>query len=113
MACFFIRSTISSGSRATDARRGESEADAARRIVEEEVAAFLQERAERAAVPALARLRGHFESVRAQALADAGGDAEKATRLLINRLLHDPTRLLREIAGRGGDADLELTRLRT
>ena len=96
---------------ARDGRKArESEADAARRIIEEEVAAFLQERAERAAVPALARLRGHFESVRAQALADAGGDAEKATRLLINRLLHDPTRLLREIAGRGGDADLELTR---
>ena len=96
---------------ARDGRKArESEADAARRIIEEEVSAFLQERAERAAVPALARLRSHFESVRAQALADAGGDAEKATRLLINRLLHDPTRLLREIAGRGDDADLELTR---
>ena len=76
---------------ARDGRKArESEADAARRIIEEEVSAFLQERAERAAVPALARLRGHFESVRAQALVDAGGDAEKATRLLVNRLLHDP-----------------------
>ena len=84
----------------------------AQRIVVEEVAAFLRERAERAAVPALARLRAHFEHVRAQALADAGGDADKATRLLINRLLHDPIRRLREIAGRCGEDEAELERVR-
>jgi glutamyl-tRNA reductase len=89
----------------------ESEVEVARRIIDEEVAAFLLTRAERAAVPALARLRGHFETVRAQALVDAGGDAEKATRLLVNRLLHDPIRRLREIAGRGRDADGELSRI--
>jgi glutamyl-tRNA reductase len=89
----------------------ESEVDVARRIIDEEVAAFLLTRAERAAVPALARLRGHFESVRAQALADGGGDAEKATRLLINRLLHDPIRRLREIARRGEDPKGELSRI--
>lgn len=83
----------------------------ARRIVAGEVAAFLRERSERAAVPALARLRSHFEGVRAQALADAGGDADKATRLLINRLLHDPIRRLREIAGRRGEDETELERV--
>jgi glutamyl-tRNA reductase len=88
----------------------EGEVETARRIVDEEVTAFLLARAERAAVPALTRLRSRFESARAQALADAGGDAEKATRLLVNRLLHDPITRLREIAGRGDDADRELSR---
>jgi glutamyl-tRNA reductase len=88
----------------------ENEVGTARRIVEEEVAAFMLTRAERAAIPALARLRTRFESARAQALADAGGDAEKATRLLVNRLLHNPITRLREVARRSGDADRELSR---
>jgi glutamyl-tRNA reductase len=97
---------------ARDGRKArESELNVARRIIDEEVAAFLLTRAERAAVPALARLRSHFESVRAQALADGGDDAEKATRLLINRLLHDPIRRLREIARRGEDPKGELSRI--
>ena len=42
------------------------------------------------------------------ALFVAGGDAEKATRLLVNRLLHDPTRRLRQMAGgRRDEAELE------
>ena len=69
----------------------ESEAEIAARIVTEEVEGFLRGRAERAAVPALNELRGHFEDVREQVLAEAGGDAEKATRLLVNRLLHEPS----------------------
>lgn len=85
------------------ARQGAVEA--AWRMVDDAVAAFLAERSERAAVPVLGRLRGHFEAVRRQALADAHGDAEKATHLLINRLLHGPSRRLREIAG-GGDGEL-------
>ena len=88
----------------------ENEVGTARRIVQAEVTAFMLARAERAAVPALARLRTHFERARAQALADAGGDAEKATRLLVNRLLHGPIARLREVARRGGDADRELSR---
>ena len=97
---------------ARDGRKArESEVEVARRIIDEEVAAFLLTRAERAAVSTLARLRGHFESVRARALADAGGDADKATRLLVNRLLHDPIRRLREIARHGEDADGELARV--
>lgn len=76
----------------------EAEARAAWRIIDAEVAAFLHGRAERKAAPALTRLRAHFEEVRAGALADAGGDAERATRLLINRLLHGPSRALRALA---------------
>ena len=90
------------------ARQGAVES--ARRIVDEEVRAFLSARAERAAVPALARLRKHFEAARLQALADAGNDAEKATRLLVNRLLHEPITRLRKIAGRKNGDDLELSR---
>jgi len=86
----------------------ESAVEAARRIVDEAAALFLQERAERAAIPALERLRGHFEAVRLQALGDAGGDADKATRLLVNRLLHDPMQRLRHIAGQDERAREEL-----
>jgi glutamyl-tRNA reductase len=50
----------------------------------------------------LAALHGHFEAVREQALRDAGGDAEKATQLLIKRLLHRPAATLRALAVRQG-----------
>lgn len=76
----------------------ESEARTAWRIIDAEVAAFLHGRAERAAAPALTRLRAHFEMLRAGVLADAGGDAERATRLLVNRLLHGPSRAMRALA---------------
>lgn len=78
----------------------EATVEAAWRIVGEAVAAFTRERAERAAVPALLRLREHFEAVRRRAVVDAGGDAERATRLLVNRLLHGPSLRLRRIAAR-------------
>lgn len=76
----------------------ESEVGRAMEIINAEVALFMRGRAERAATPALSLLRAHFEKVRGDALADAGGDAEKATHLLINRLLHDPSKAMREIA---------------
>ena len=79
----------------------ESEAQGAMGIVDREVDAYLGDRAERAAVPALSGLRGHFEDVRDSALADSGGDAEKATRLLVSRLLHGPSRAMREMAAEG------------
>jgi len=86
----------------------EGEADAARRIVEDELGKFLRNRAERAAIPAVTALRGRFEAARLQALEDAGGDAEKATRLLVNRLLHSPSEALRRLAGsEAGEEDLE------
>lgn len=85
----------------------EAEAKAAWRIVDDEVAAFLHGRAEREAGPALSRLRSHFQEVREQVLKDAGDDAERATRLLINRLLHGPSRAMREIARRSPDGETE------
>ncbi|MCR4377671.1 MAG: glutamyl-tRNA reductase [Rhodospirillales bacterium] len=76
----------------------EQEAALARDIIAGEAAAFLHNRAERAAVPALTRLHARFELERRQAVLDAGGDAEKATRLLVGRLLHRPSEAMRRIA---------------
>jgi len=84
------------------------EAEAGRRIVADAVAAFMASRAQRAAVPALTQFRTWAEEVRGQALAEAGGDAEKATRLLLGRLLHDPTVALRHAAESGGTDLIQL-----
>ncbi|MEE8189019.1 MAG: glutamyl-tRNA reductase [Kiloniellales bacterium] len=78
----------------------EAAADAARGILGEELAAFLRLRAERSAVPAVAALRQRFEAVRQEVLADGRLSAEDATRLLVNRLLHDPSEVLRAAAGK-------------
>lgn len=68
-------------------------------IVDQEVATFLRRRDESAGVPPLMALRRHFERVRAEALEAAGpDDAEEATRLLVNKLLHDPAEMLRAMA---------------
>ena len=89
----------------------ETAAAAATALVDEGIAAFLADRAERLAVPILTMLRGRFEAQRQAALLDAGGDADKATRLLINRLLHAPTRALRRLATDAGDPEGEVARL--
>jgi glutamyl-tRNA reductase len=86
------------------ASRGAAAADAWA-IVEQEMAAFARGRAERDAVPAVTALRQHFEAVRAQVLRQADGDAARATELLVNRLLHDPSEVLRQIAA-GENADV-------
>lgn len=70
-------------------------------IVGAEVQAFLRGRAERSAVPAIQALRQHVEELRLHALAEAGGDAERATQLLVGRLLHAPSEAMREIAAAG------------
>jgi glutamyl-tRNA reductase len=80
----------------------ENEADKASRIVDAELKAFLRSRAERAATPTLGDLRSHFESTRQGVLKEAGDDADKATRLLINRLLHNPSEVIRSEAADGG-----------
>jgi len=76
----------------------ELELHQAHQIIEQEVLSFSNTRAERTAVPALTRLRTHFENERQQALIDGGGDAEKSTRLLVGRLLHGPSEALRQSA---------------
>jgi len=79
-------------------------AEEARRIVADEVAAFGRDQAERSAAPALTWLRTHFEDERQKALRDAGGDAERATELLIGRLLHRPSQAMRLLAAQDDSA---------
>jgi len=75
-------------------------------IVDAELQSFSRERAGRSAGPAITALRRHFEEHRARVLVEAGGDAARATELLINRLLHDPSEALRRQAGgTGGDPE--------
>jgi glutamyl-tRNA reductase len=72
--------------------------EAARRILDDELAAFLRSRAERDAVPAIVALRRHFERMREAVLEQPGLDAAEATRRLVNRLLHSPSEALRRAA---------------
>jgi glutamyl-tRNA reductase len=74
-------------------------ADPAWAIVEAEVAAFAAGATARQAVPAVVALRRHFETVRDQVVAEnPGADAAAVARLLVNRLLHAPSAVLRELA---------------
>jgi glutamyl-tRNA reductase len=90
----------------------ETAAAEARAVLEDELAAFDRRQAERAAVPAVTALRGHFQAIRAALLRDQPGlDAEAATRLLVNRLLHAPSEVLRALASSTDHAAAEaLTR---
>jgi glutamyl-tRNA reductase len=75
-------------------------------ILEAELEDFAARRAARRAVPAVVALRAHVEALRQAALTEAGGDAEAATRLLANRLLHDPSEVLRGMmAAMPGEAE--------
>ncbi len=76
----------------------EATSDAARRILDEELSAFLRDQAERDAVPAVVALRHRFEVARESVLAESDLDAAEATRRLINRLLHGPSEALRRAA---------------
>lgn len=84
-------------------REGRSRAAAeARAMVLEEVAAFALAEGRRAAAPTVAALRAHFEEVRRRLLEENPGiSAEQATRLLVNRLLNEPSRLLGDLAAAG------------
>jgi glutamyl-tRNA reductase len=87
--------------RAAIAGRSAREAAAAEAwiVLEDELAAFHRRQTERAAVPVVTALRGHFDAARAALLRDQPGlDAEAATRLLVNRLLHAPSEVLRALA---------------
>ena len=80
-------------------------------IVSEEVAVFLRDRAERGAVPAVRALREHFEEARRAVLADPRLGPEDATRLLITRLLHQPSESLRQAAAETPEGAEELDRM--
>ncbi len=84
----------------------EMEAEAGRVIISAEVVAFQNWWAGRAAVPTVKLLRQHAERLREEALVDSDGTAEKATRLLISRLLHEPSIALRHAAS-GAIGELE------
>lgn len=70
-------------------------------LVDEAVAAYCRDCAERGAAPMVAALRAHFETERRRLLDERPDlNAEAATRLLINRLLHRPSEAMRAAAGR-------------
>ena len=67
-------------------------------VVEEELGRFCRGQAERNAAPSVVALRRHFEAMRRSVLEGGTLDAEAATRLLVNKLLHDPSEVLRRTA---------------
>lgn len=77
----------------------EKEAQNASAILEKELSAFLRGRDERAGAGLVNALRSRFEEERKAVLAVHPNDVEKATHLLINRLLHTPSETLRAMAG--------------
>lgn len=84
------------------------------KIVDDEVAAFTQGLAAAGGDGSIVALRQHFDEVRRQVLAETGGNAEAATRLLVNKLLHTPSAALRALAAEGnrqGAAEELLCRL--
>jgi glutamyl-tRNA reductase len=92
--------------RAALAGRAERQAasSAAWAIVDAELAAHAEREASRRAVPAVVALRRHVDRLRDEALAE-GGDAAAVTRRLVNRLLHDPSEVLRQLAGAEADTN--------
>lgn len=96
---------------ARDGKFGRHEqAQEAARMVDERVVSFQKSLAAQEGIPGLVALRQHFEDVRRHVVEQhANADAEEATRLLINHLLHSPSKVLREVAAQGGVADLRDT----
>lgn len=69
------------------------------KIIDEEVVSWGRNLAGRDAAPAIIALRSQFEAVREELLAsDPGATAEEATRMLVNRLLHQPSSAMRQLA---------------
>jgi glutamyl-tRNA reductase len=75
-------------------------------IVDREVERWRAGRNIEAVVPTLVALRKRFDLVREEILVSQPEiDAHEATRLLVNRLLHAPTRVLRDLAEQGAGKD--------
>jgi glutamyl-tRNA reductase len=81
----------------------EQAARAAWAVLDDELQGFLRGRAARVAVPAIVALRQRFEETRDAVLAESHGDADAATRLLIHRLLHAPSEVLKSVAAEGAE----------
>lgn len=79
-------------------------------ILAEELDSFSREGQLGSTDSPLVALRRHCEDLRAEVLADGKLDAEAATRLLLNRLLHAPTRTLREMSAESSAAQAEAER---
>lgn len=87
-----------------------AEAAEAAAMLENAVSEWRRSLAEREGVPGLVALREHFERLREEVLARyPSAGPEEITRLLVNRLLHEPSEGLRGIAGHGEAADLRDT----
>lgn len=91
---------------------GRAGRDAAQRaawaLIDEAAAGYLRDCAGRGAAPAVTALRARFETERQRLLEENPGlDAAAATRLLVNRLLHQPSEALRNAAASGDAAGLE------
>lgn len=83
-----------------------AEAKEAQAMVETAVLEWRRSLAEQEGIPGLVALRDHFEMKREDVLSrHPNADSREATRLLINRLLHEPSETLRDIAKDGGMAD--------
>jgi len=79
-------------------------------MVTEAVGDYRRHLAERDGIPALVALRAHFDVIRQDLLVDHPNlDAQEATRLLVNRLLHQPSEALRNLAADGDMADFKDT----
>lgn len=69
-------------------------------IIDQVLLNFDSQRQALAAVPLITDLRQAFEAQRQEVLANAhGADSEELTRRLINRLLHQPSVMLKQLAG--------------
>ena len=79
----------------------EAESEAAKVLIEEAVADYLKDHVSRDAVPVLKQLRRHFEATQQTVLDDHSDDAARATELLVSKLLHRPSEVLREMAVNG------------
>ena len=77
------------------------EADAAKILIKKAVLAYSTNYASRGAVPALSQLRSHFEAIQKDVINENPDDAVRATELLVSKLLHRPSQVLRELAAQG------------
>lgn len=97
-----------------------AELDDARRIVLDEVASYRQATRARGAAPVIAALRKRIEDLRSSEIAKLSSELDdtvlaqidEATRGVLNKVLHDPTMVLRESAGTSkGERLVEALRL--
>ena len=86
----------------------EEAAQQAKNMAYEAVGDYRRHLSEQDGIPALIALRSHFDLIRINLLNDHPNlDAKEATRLLINRLLHQPSSAIRILAADGDMADFK------